>query len=159
MDFNLKNYKRFKIKYYLKTVNFFFFFHGTSLNNENWIKIEQSFVINKLKYIRVLNKIMINILKNSILKNLVVLIHGPILLLSINKNKSKLTFKKLENISPLINFLGFKLNNKIYSKEQVRNLKKMSYFENVYIFHNSMKTFTKMPYYKFKTKKTVLLSK
>jgi len=159
MDFNLKNYKRFKIKYYLKTVNFFFFFHGTSLNNENWIKIEQSFVINKLKYIRVLNKIMINILKNSILKNLVVLIHGPILLLSINKNNSKLTFKKLENISPLINFLGFKLNNKIYSKEQVRNLKKMSYFENVYIFHNSMKTFTKMPYYKFKTKKTVLLSK
>lgn len=159
MDFNLKDYKRFKIKCYLKTVNFFFFFHGTSLNNENWIKIEQSFVINKLKYIRVLNKIMINILKNSILKNLVVLIHGPILLLSINKNNSKLTFKMLENISPLINFLGFKLNNKMYSKEQVRNLKKMSYFENVYIFHNSIKTFTKMPYYKFKTKKTVLLSK
>jgi hypothetical protein len=129
------------------------------LNNEKWIKIEQKFVTNKIKYIRVLNKLMINTLKNSIFKNLVVLIHGPILLLSIDKNNSKLTFKKLENISPLINFLGFKLNNKIYSKEQIRNLKKMSYFENVSIFHNSMKIYTKTPYYKFRSKKTVSLSK
>ena len=159
MDFNLKNYKHFKTKQYFKTINFFFFFHGTSLNNENWIKIEQKFVANKLKYIRVLNRLMVNTLKNSIFKNLVVLIHGPILLLSIDKNNSKLTFKELENISPQINFLGFKLNNKIYSKEQIKNLKKMSYLKNVCILHNSMKTFTKTPYYKFRSKKTVFLSK
>jgi len=102
---------------------------------------------------------MINTLTNSIFKNLIVLIHGPILLLSIDKNNSKLTFKKLESINPLINFLGFKLNNKIYSKEQIRNLKKMSYCDNVFILHNSMKTFTKIPYHKFKSKKTVSLSK
>jgi len=123
------------------------------------LKIEQSFVTNKLKYVRVLNKLMINTLTNSIFKNLIVLIHGPILLLSIDKNNSKLTFKKLESINPLINFLGFKLNNKIYSKEQIRNLKKMSYCDNVFILHNSMKTFTKIPYHKFKSKKTVSLSK
>jgi hypothetical protein len=102
---------------------------------------------------------MINALKNSIFRNLVVLIHGPIILLHNNKNSAKLTFKELENINPLISFLGFKLNNKIYSKKQIKNLKKMSYLDNVFIFHSSIKTFTKMPYYKFKGKKTLPISK
>jgi len=35
MDFNLKTYKLFRIKYYFKTIKFFFFFHGTSLNSES----------------------------------------------------------------------------------------------------------------------------
>jgi len=157
MDFNLKTYKRFKIKHYFKTINFFFFFHGTFLNNENWIKIEQGFVTHELKYVRVLNKLMINTLKNSIFKNLVVLIHGPIILL--NNVNVKLTFKELENINPLISLLGFKLNNKVYSRKQIKNLKRMSYFENISIFHNSMKTFTKLPYCKFKSKKALTVSK
>ena len=157
MDFNLKTYKRFKIKHYFKTINFFFFFHGTSLNNESWIKIEQVFVNHELKYFRILNKLMIKTLKNSIFKNLVVLIHGPIILL--NNVNVKLTFKELENINPLISLLGFKLNNKVYSRKQIKNLKRMSYFENISIFHNSMKTFTKLPYCKFKSKKALTVSK
>lgn len=151
MDFNLKAYKRSRIKHYFKKKNFFFFFHGTSLNSENWIKIEQAFVNHELKYFRILNKLMIKTLKNSIFKNLVVLIHGPIILLN-NPNK-KLTFKELESINPFISLLGFRLNNKIYSRKQIKNLKKMSYIENISIFHNSIKTFTKLPYWKFKNKK------
>jgi len=148
MDFNLKTYKYIKIKYYLKKRKFFFFFHGTSLNNESWIKIEQNLVSHKLKYFRVLNKLMVKTLNNSIFKNVITLIHGPIILL--NSSNNKLTFKELENISPLIRFLGFRLNNKIYSKEQIKSLDKISYYENFHVFHNSMKIFTKMPYYKLK---------
>jgi len=87
---------------------------------------------------------MIKTLKNSIFKNLVVLIHGPIIL--VNTTNKKLPFKELENINPFISLLGFRLNNKIYSRRQIKNLKKISYIENISIFHNSIKTFTKLPY-------------
>ena len=157
MDFSLKTYRRLKIKYYLKTINFFFFFHGASLNNESWIKTEQTLVKNKLKYYRVFNTLMIRTLKCSIFKNLITLLHGPIVL--INTNNVELTLKKLKNINPLINLLCLKLNNKIYSKKQIKNIKKLSYIENVSIFHKSMKTLIKMPYYKFKSKKFLLISK
>ena len=102
---------------------------------------------------------MINTLKSSIFKNLVVLIHGPIILLSSDNNNAKPTLKELESINPLINLLGFRLNNKIYSKKQIKNLKKMSYLENIHIFHKSMKTFTKLPYYKLKSKQILPISK
>src|SRR5210317_1420194 len=157
MDFSLKTYRRLKIKYYLKTINFFFFFHGASLNNESWIKTEQTLVRNKLKYYRVFNTLMIRTLKCSIFKNLITLLHGPIVL--INTDNVELTLKKLKNINPLINLLCLKLNNKIYSRKQIKHIKKLSYIENVSIFHKSMKTLIKMPYYKFKSKKLLLISK
>ena len=94
MDFSLKTYRRLKIKYYLKTINFFFFFHGASLNNESWIKIEQTLVSNKLKYYRVFNTLMIRTLKCSIFKNLTTLLHGPIVL--INTDNVELTLKKIK---------------------------------------------------------------
>ena len=157
MDFDLKTYKHLKIRYYFKAVNCFFFFHGTSLKNENWIKIEQILVAHKLKYFRIFNKIMIKTLKSSIFKNLIVLIHGPIILL--NGNNADLTLKDLENISPLISLLGFRLNNKIYSRKQIKNLKKVSYIENVFGVYSAMKVFTKIPYYKFKSRKALYISK
>ena len=100
---------------------------------------------------------MIKTLKCSIFKNLITLLHGPIVL--INTDNVELTLKKLKNINPLINLLCLKLNNKIYSRKQIKNIKKLSYIENVSIFHKSMKTLIKMPYYKFKSKKLLLISK
>lgn len=100
---------------------------------------------------------MINTLKNSIFKNLIVLIHGPIILL--NSTSATLDFKDLRNINPLISLLGFRLNSKIYSKKQIKNLKKMSYLENVSDFRNSIKTIIKMPYFKIKSKKPLFISK
>jgi hypothetical protein len=100
---------------------------------------------------------MIKTLKSSIFKNLIVLIHGPIILL--NGNNADLTLKDLENISPLISLLGFRLNNKIYSRKQIKNLKKVSYIENVFGVYSAMKVFTKIPYYKFKSRKALYISK
>lgn len=157
MDFNLKTYKRLKIKYYFKAVNFFFFFHGTSLNNENWIKIEQTLVENRLQYFRVYNTLMVGILKDSIFKNLAILIHGPIILL--NNENTKLTLKKLKNSNPLMSLLCLKINNKIYSKKQIENLQELSYTGNVFLLYKSMNIFIKKPYYKLKSKKSLLVSK
>ena len=157
MDLNLKTYKRFKIKKYLKEKSCFFFLSGTSLNNENWINVEQTLVNNKLRYFRILNKIMINTLSNSVFSNLTLLVHGPILLL--NSNNSNLTFKGLESVDPSMKLLGLRLNNRIYSKRQIKNLRKISYFESILVLHRSLKTFTKVPYYKFQSKKASLISK
>ena len=159
MDFNLKTYKCSRIKQYFKTSNFFFLSQGTSSYHENWIKIEQILVGYGLKSYRILNKLMITTLKNSMLKNVLVLTHGPIILLTNNDNNITVTFKELDNINPLINLLGFGLNNKIYFKKQIKNLKKMSYLENVSLLHKSMRTVIKIPYYKFKIKKLLSISK
>ena len=153
MSFNLKTYKLLKIKNYFKKINFLFFFQGTSLNKTNRIKTEQLFNKEKLKYFQILNSLTIKVMKNSILKNLTPLIHGSILL--VHTNRKKLTLKKLSNISILINLLCLRLNNKIYSKNQIKNLKKLSYIENIYRFYNSMQMNLKMLYYIFNSKKTL----
>ena len=154
MDFTLKVYKRFKIKFYLKKKKFFFFFHGTSLKNENWIKIEQTLVNHKLSYHKILNKLMIYLLKKSIFTNLITLTHGPTILL--RSNNAELA---LNNINTFIHLLGVILNHKIYHKKQIKNFKKLSYLENVSILQNTMKTFIKMLYYNFRREKKLLVSK
>ena len=159
MEFNLKTYKHFKIRSSFKTINFLFFFQGASLDNKNWIKVEQSLFIHKLKYFTILNKLMITTLNDSIFKNIISIINGPILMIQKNNSNVKINFKELLNVSSWIRLLGFKLNNKIYSKNQVQNLTKISYLENFHSFHNSMKTFGKMPYYTFKNRKVSSVSK
>ncbi len=74
-------------------------------------------------------------------------------------NNTKLAVKKFYNISPWISLLSLKLNNKIYSKKQIKTLKKLSYVENVYGFYNSVQFFTKMPYSKFRNEKIAQISK
>ena len=157
MDFNLKTYKRFKIKNYLKKRRCLFFLHGTSLNAESWVNVEQTLVSLKLKYFRILNKTTINTLSNSVFSNLTVLVHGPILLLY--SNNANLTLEKLESIDPSMKLLGLRLNNRIYSKAQIKNLKRVSYSENISALHRTLRAFTKVPYYRLQNKKDKLISK
>merc|ERR1711906_50043 len=120
---------------------------------------EQSLFMHKLKYSTILNKLMITILSNSIFKNIISIINGPILIVQTNNSKVQIGFKELFNVSSRVRLLGLKLNNKIYSRNQVQNLTKISYLENFHNFHNSIKTFGKMPYYVFKNKKIFSISK
>lgn len=152
MDFSLKSYKYLKIKHYIREINFFFFFHGTSLDNANWIKIEQLLFTHNLRSFRILNKLMINRFMNSLLKSVVTLIHGPIFLLYVTD--TNLALKKLESISFWISLLCLKLNNKIYSKEQIKNLKTLSFNKNIHLFYSFVQFFIKAFYYKFEIYKT-----
>lgn len=157
MSFNLKDYKWLKIKYYFKKVNFFFFFHHAALDNENWIKVEQAFFDYKLQYYRVFNSLILNVLKVSIFKNLTTLIHGPIILL--NSKIDKLTLKKINDNAVIINLLCLKLNNKIYSNKQIKNLIEFSYEKNIYLFYKLLNHFVKKPYFTFKNIPTKAISK
>jgi len=151
MDFHLKTYKKLKIKHYFKTTHCFFLFNRILPNSENWIKKKQLLATYKLQHFQILNKLLIKILFSSIFKNLTVVIQGPIILLHLKKN-SNLTIQNINSISPLINLLSIRLNNKIYSEKQLQKLKKLSYTENIRIFHNSIKNITQIPHSKFKKK-------
>ena len=153
MNFNLKTYKRLKLRQYFKKVNLFFFFHGACLNSMNWAKIEQTLSEEELQYLRILNPLLIATINDSIFKNLATMINGPMLLL--HRGNAGLIVKKLNSINLRMSLLCLKLNNKLYSKKQTKGLKALSYNENVSLFHNSMKFVIKMPYYKLKNKKIV----
>jgi len=153
MNFNLKTYKRLKLRQYFKKVNLFFFFHGTCSNSISWTKIEQILSEEELRYLRILNPLLIATINDSIFKNLATMINGPMLLL--HRGNAGLIVKKLNSINLRMSLLCLKLNNKLYSKKQTKGLKALSYNENVSLFHNSMKFVIKMPYYKLKNKKIV----
>ena len=76
MKFNLKHYKLSKTRKYIKTNNLFFFFNGTNLDSENWIKTEQNLKNLKLNYYKIYNRIAIKTIKNSIYKNIKQIITG-----------------------------------------------------------------------------------
>lgn len=153
MSFNLKTYKCLKIKHYFKRINLFFFIHGTCLNNTNWIKTEQLLSKEELKYVRILNTLMIATVKISIFKNITSVIQGPLLILHLGNARSIL--KKLDSSNLKISLLFLKLNTKIYSEKQIKNLKELSYIKNVSLFYNSIRFVIKKPYYKFKSKKSI----
>jgi ribosomal protein L10 len=157
MSFDIKAYKRLKIKHYLKKINLFFFFHGACLNTTNWIKVEQVLNEKELKYFWIINTLTSTLIKNSIFKNLTSIIHGPILLL--HMGNAKLILKKFNSINLWISLLCLKLNNNIYSNRQIKKLDTLSYTENVYFFYNSMQSIVKIPYSKLKNKKVIRISK
>lgn len=151
MDFNLQTYKRHKIKEYFQKLDFFFFCYSSLLNNNCWTQIEQNLTSLGLRHHYITNKLIIQAIRNSIFTNLTVIIHASILLLHCN---SLLIYKELKNVNSLF-LLSLKLNNKIYSKRQLQNLKKISYVENVLILHNSVKLLTQLSFCNLKKMKTI----
>ena len=126
MKFELKTYKVFKIKYYLKKNKLFFFYTATSLNLKNWLVIEQTLKKSNLNYYRLSNTLAVKTMKASIYTNFKQLIHS--LTMFVNpKPKTTLKLKKLINLEKVLTLLSVKLNNKIYSISQLKNLNSLNY--------------------------------
>ena len=140
MNFELKDYKLLKLKKHFSKTNFFFFFSGINVKANNWIKIEQELNNLGLNYNKINNNLTLNLLKNSIFKNTIPLVNGPIILILINKIR-KLSLKNLTGINPLISLLCLRINNKIYLKTQIQNLINLNYSKNILVFRKSLKLF------------------
>ena len=151
MKYELKKYKFSKIQHYFKTTKIFFFFHGTNLNIKNWTKIEQDLIQFKLKYYRLYNTLTINVLKNSIFRNITVLINGSIFLISL-KNETNLIVHNILNINPSLFWLSIRINNKIYSIYQIKSMTSLNFYKNITTLHKSLQILLKTPYYKFQNK-------
>lgn len=136
MHFEFRDYQFSKIKQFLKN-KFLLFSNGANQNSQNWLIVEQELSNSNLKYYKIYNKIALKVFKNSIYKEIKQMIKGTFFFLKLGEtsvlmNKHKL-FKELESIS--FTLLSVKLNNKIYSIVQLKNIKSLNYRNNVAVLY------------------------
>lgn len=129
MQFSSKDYKILKTKNYLKENNLFFFFNSIHRNSNDGIIIEQNLKKFNLNYYKIFNKTSKTTINNSIYKNSNELINSMTVFIkpishSIELKKSNL----LSCFEPLLfNMLAIKLNNKIYSTSQLKEISTLNY--------------------------------
>ena len=135
MKFNKQYYNLEKIKSCIKNEKLFFIYDTSDLNQKDWLDIEQNFKKSNLKFYK-FNNVSIHIfLKTTIFKCLHAVINGPLKLVYL-KNKEK-PFKTLndyqtQSYKQNFQFYLLKINNKIYSSLQLKNLKKFNYKTNLF---------------------------
>jgi hypothetical protein len=129
MKFTSKNYKIIKTKSYLKTNNLFFIFSGINQNSSNWIKTEQELKKINFNYYKIFNKTSTKIFKNSIYKNIAHTINSITFFIKPTLNNKLIKKKVLFNMETFF-FLAFKMNNKIYSSNQLKHVNSLNYYEN-----------------------------
>ena len=142
MKIKIKDYKLSKIKEYYKNEKILLIFDTSNLNSKTWLTIEQNLKNLNLKTYKIFNIIKIIFLKTTIFKNLHTIINGPLKLISLKKKKSKIDLKTLIDKIKNFKLSTIKLNNKIYSQSQVKNIKLLNYRTNVHIFNKTLKNFS-----------------
>jgi len=156
MDFNFKKYQILKLQKYFKNKGLFFFVHCNKLNLSQWTHIEQNLTKLELNYYKPLNKVLNKILKNSIYKNFSFIVNGFVLFVSSSNDNKELNLQQIQK-SLAANFLltGVKLNNKVYSTTQVKQMKTLSYKQNMFVLHNTLDRYLKNSYALTGTKKKI----
>lgn len=149
MDYENKTFKKYqtiKTNSYIKTNTFLFFFLSNKSKNNNWKKKEQTLKKLKLTYFKTTNKIVLKQFKNSIFKNFIALICGIILLITTHSKQ----FEKFENIKNILqkdfSLVSLKLNNKIYSVNEISKISFLSYKKNLFVFYQNLNKYSKINY-------------
>jgi len=147
MDYNkktLKKYQTIKINSYIKTNKFLFFFLSNKSTNINWKKNEQILKKLNLTYYKTINKIILRKFKTSVYKNFTALISGIVLLIASSLKQSK----RVERIETILhknfNLLGLKLNNKIYSVNEIKTISDFSYKKILFVFYRFLEKYSKI---------------
>ena len=149
MKFELKSYKLQKTKNYYKKTPMFFVFNVSNLDSKSWLKIEQVLYDHNLKYYKVYNTLSKKFLEKSIFKNTATLINSSVCFVHFDKTKNiSIDIQKIINLSSLMSFLSLRVNNKVYSPQQLNRVSSTNYNKNVKVLNNSLKKLLKIPYYK-----------
>ena len=147
MHFEFRDYQLLKIKQNLKN-KFLLFSNGANQTSQNWLIVEQNLSDLNLKYYKIYNKIALEVFKNSIYKNISQTIRGTFFFLRLKTTldvlKKQNLFKVLESIC--FTLLSIKLNNKIYSIVQIKNIKSLKYKHNVAVLYQFLLTNLKHVY-------------
>lgn len=120
----------------MKKNSLLLFFQSNKSESNVWKNNEQKLKKLKLVYVKLVNKIVVKMFKNSIYKNLASLISGVILATKFATNNKAKSFKSIKYA--LINnftLLSVKLNNKFYSIKEIYNFSNLSYDKNVFFFY------------------------
>lgn len=136
MEFSSKEYHIKKTKNYLINNKLFFFFNGINIKSNNLLNIEQEIQKLSFSYYKILNKISKKTLDKSIYINISPLVNSVTFLIKpLNINKEITKQRILTNMEPLLFILlAIKLNNKIYSKDQLVDRFSFKYKENKLLF-------------------------
>jgi hypothetical protein len=146
MDFTAKQYKTEKTKNFIKQNNLFIFFNGVNRNSNEWVIIEQELKKVNFNSYKIFNKTSKTTLNNSIFLNTSSLVNSMTFLLKplintkeINKN---IIVNKFETL--IFALLAIKINNKIYTKSQIKNLLTLNYKDNKLLLYKFLITNTKI---------------
>jgi len=147
MDFNLKNYQIVKLKKYFKNNDLFFVYQSVKLSLTKWTQTEQNLKKLRLSYYKPLNRTTAKTFQNSVYKKFSSLIGGFILLITTDSKVSKLNLESIiKNLRPSFNLVSVKLNNKIYSLSQLKDMKDLSYKKSVFNLHKTLDKHLKTTY-------------
>ena len=147
MDFNSKEYQRVKLKKIFKTDDFFFLFHSAKLDLNQWIQTEQNLKKLKLKYSKILNGATVKSFQSSIYRKLNPMVCGFIVLITPNFKTTDLKLKPItKDLKPSFELISVKLNNKMYSKSQLKGLNDLSYRSNAFNLYKSFDRHLKTSY-------------
>ena len=136
MILNFKTFKIIKTTKYIKKNNLLIFAYGVNRLSNDWILTEQKLEKLNIKYYKIFNTFPQKLLNNSIFNYSTNFIGTTIFFLNLknnDKNFEKYHIKELSSV--LFYLLGIKLNNKIYSIEQLKNLNSLKHTENVLVFY------------------------
>lgn len=136
MHFESRDYQFLKIKQHLKN-KFLLFSNGANKTSQDWLVVEQTLSNANLKYYKIYNKIASKVLKNSIYKNIGQMIKGTFFFLKLSETSLQLNKQKLFDSlkSVLFTLLSIKLNNKVYSITQIKNIKSLKYKNNMALLY------------------------
>ena len=155
MDHNkktLKKYQTMKINLQIKTNTILFFFLSSKSKSIHWRENEQVLKNLKLTYYKTINKIALKKFKESIYKNFTVLISGLILLITTNSKRLE-KFERIKNLlQKSFSLISLKLNNKMYSINEINQIPYFSYRKNLFVFYKYLERHTKINYIFFYNK-------
>jgi hypothetical protein len=139
MDFNLKKYRVLKVKKIFKKSELIFFFNSAKIKSNKWIKIEKQLKKLKLEYYQIFNNTTFKTIKNSIYTNINQIVSGVILLIKPIHKSTQIELKVIKKfLDSLFVLLCIKLNNKVYTTTQLKNLNTLSYKKTVFNFYGNL---------------------
>lgn len=132
MKFSAKNYKINKTKNYIRTNNILFFFNGVNKNSNDWIHTEQNLKKINFKYYKVFNKTTKKALNDSIYNKASNTINGITFFIKPETSTKNLLKNTIVKDLKLLLFilLAIKLNNKLYSANQLNKTNSVNYTDN-----------------------------
>jgi hypothetical protein len=132
--FSVKTYKHLALKTYFKKFRFFFLYN--TIVQKNNFKIPQELKNLELKHCKLYNTLTIIIMQNSIYRNYTSLINGLVMIV-IPKNTMNLN--TLAQFNDTVTLVGVKINNKIYSINQLNLVIKFKYMKDSLDFIKTVK--------------------
>ena len=152
LNLNFKEFKKIRVSSYIKNKKFFFINQTTNTNSESSKKSKYQLQKLQMKRFKITKSTASVILKDSIYKNYLMIFQNLTAFLKPLSTKIKIKKSFFENLEKLLVFvLIMKLNNKVYTAANFKNLIFFSYNCNKLLVYCLLTLFNKQLNLNFKS--------